>query len=115
MGMRSNFQIQPQLNIVPIERIQIPTNSHDQLAPIIAPVGRRILKGETIQHEEKAFSLFEPPTQSINKGKAGCPVELGRKLLITSDQYLNDGFLYFPRQIIEIALDIRALRDTLGA
>jgi len=27
--MRSNFQIQPQLNIVPIEKIQIPTNSRD--------------------------------------------------------------------------------------
>ncbi|MCX6875358.1 MAG: hypothetical protein NTW21_16355 [Verrucomicrobia bacterium] len=50
-------------------------------------IERRILKGETIPHEEKVFSLFEPHTQWISKGKAGCPVELGRKLLITTDQY----------------------------
>jgi IS5 family transposase len=50
-------------------------------------IERRVLKGETIPHEEKVFSLFEPHTQWISKGKAGCPVELGRKLLITTDQY----------------------------
>lgn len=50
-------------------------------------IGRRILRGETIPHEEKVFSLFEPHTQWISKGKAGCPVELGRKLLITTDQH----------------------------
>ena len=50
-------------------------------------IERRILKGETIPHDEKVFSLFEPHTQWISKGKAGCPVEFGRKLLITTDQY----------------------------
>ncbi len=50
-------------------------------------IDRRILKGETIPHKEKVFSLFETYTQWISKGKAGCPVELGRKLLITTDQY----------------------------
>jgi len=50
-------------------------------------IERRILRGETIPHEEKIFSLFEPHTQWISKGKAGCPVELGRKLLITTDQH----------------------------
>jgi hypothetical protein len=50
-------------------------------------IERRILKGETIPHEEKVFSLFEPHTQWISKGKAGCPVELGRKLLITTDEH----------------------------
>jgi hypothetical protein len=50
-------------------------------------IDRRILKGETIPHAEKVFSLFEPHTQWITKGKAGRPVELGRKLLITTDQH----------------------------
>lgn len=50
-------------------------------------IDRRILKGETIPHDEKIFSLFEPHTQWISKGKAGCPVELGMKLLITTDDH----------------------------
>jgi hypothetical protein len=59
---------------------------HDMLEKHIDLIERRIIKGETIPHEEKTFSLFEPHTQWIAKGKAGCPVELGRKLLITTDQ-----------------------------
>ena len=30
-----------------------------------------VLEGETIPHEEKLFSLFEPHTRWIMKGKAG--------------------------------------------
>ena len=40
-------------------------------------IRRRVLEGETIPHEEKQFSLFEPHTRWIMKGKAGRPVELG--------------------------------------
>jgi transposase, IS5 family len=59
---------------------------HEMLEKHIDLIDRRIIKGETIPHEEKTFSLFEPHTQWISKGKAGKPVELGRKLLITTDQ-----------------------------
>ena len=34
-------------------------------------IRRRVLEGETIPHEEKLFSLFEPHTRWIMKGKAG--------------------------------------------
>ena len=50
-------------------------------------IERRILKGEKIPHEEKVFSLFELHTEWINKGKVHPSVELGHKLLITTDQY----------------------------
>jgi len=43
----------------------------------IDQIDRRVLKGETIPHEEKVFSLFEPHTEWVSKGKAGVPVELG--------------------------------------
>lgn len=48
---------------------------------------RRVLQGEKIPHKEKVFSLFEPHTEWINKGKAGVPVELGVKVGIIEDQY----------------------------
>jgi len=50
-------------------------------------VERRILKGETIPHSEKIFSIFEEHVEWISKGKAGKPVELGHRHLIYSDQY----------------------------
>ena len=47
----------------------------------------RLLKGETIQQNEKVFSIFEPHTRWISKGKAGCPVELGVPVCIIEDPY----------------------------
>jgi len=48
-------------------------------------VTRRLIKGETIPHEEKLFSVFEQHTELINKGKRN--VEFGRVVGITTDQY----------------------------
>jgi len=50
-------------------------------------VDRRLLKGETIPHEEKLFSIFEPWVEWICKGKAHKPVELGKRTCIASDQW----------------------------
>jgi len=50
-------------------------------------VERRLIHGETIAHAEKIFSLFEPHTQWIQKGKLFPPVELGHKVLLTTDQH----------------------------
>jgi len=48
----------------------------------IDQIERRVLKEEVIPHDEKVFSLFQPHTEWINKGKAGVPVELGIKVAI---------------------------------
>jgi hypothetical protein len=50
-------------------------------------VERRIIKGQTIPHEEKMFSIFETYTEWIKKGKSRPGVELGKKLAITTDQF----------------------------
>ena len=47
---------------------------------------RRVLGGEKIPHSEKMFSIFETYTEWIAKGKLHPSVELGKKLLITTDQ-----------------------------
>ncbi len=47
----------------------------------------RVIEGAVIGHEEKVFSLFEPHTEWISKGKAGVPVELGVKVCILEDQH----------------------------
>lgn len=53
----------------------------------IDQIRRRVLFGETIPHEEKVFSIFEPHTEWISKGKAGVPVELGLRVCVLEDQY----------------------------
>ena len=60
---------------------------HEMLITHLDLIDRRVLQGETIPHADKLFSLFEPHTEWINKGKVSPAVELGHKLLITTDQY----------------------------
>ena len=50
-------------------------------------IRRRVLNGEVIPHTEKVFSVFQPHTEWIVKGKAGVPMELGIRVGIVEDQY----------------------------
>ena len=56
------------------------------LAKHLDLVARRLLRAETIPAHEKVFSLFEPHTEWIQKGKQRPNVELGHRLLIATDQ-----------------------------
>mgnify|MGYP006431775553 CR=1 FL=1 len=56
----------------------------------IDQVRRRVLQGERIPHAEKVFSIFQPHTEWISKGKAGVPVELGLKVTVSEDPF---GFI----------------------
>jgi hypothetical protein len=60
----------------------------------IDQIRRRVLLGETIPHGEKVFSIFEPHTEWISKGKAGVPVELGLRVCILEDRM---GFILHHR------------------
>ncbi len=50
-------------------------------------IRRRVIQGEAIPHSEKIFSLFEPHTEWISKGKAGISQELGLRVCILEDQH----------------------------
>ena len=67
----------------------------------IDQIRRRILLDEKIAHEEKVFSIFEPHTEWISKGKAGVPQELGLKVCVLKDQY---GFI-LHHQVLEQQTD----------
>ena len=58
----------------------------------IKQINQRVIKGQTIPHHEKVFSIFEEHTEWISKGKAGVPVELGLKVCIVKDDY---GFILY--------------------
>ena len=60
----------------------------------IDQITRRVIDGEKIPHNEKVFSLFQPHTEWISKGKAGVPVELGLRVCILEDTL---GFILHHR------------------
>ena len=53
-----------------------------------------MLEGQTIPHAEKVFSLFEPDTELINRGKLPYPIEFGHRVLIVED---SAGFIVKAR------------------
>lgn len=65
-------------------------------------VERRIIKEEQIPVGEKVYSLFEPHTEWLSKGKANKRVELGHNLVIASDQW---GFIGY-HQVVEKEADV---------
>ena len=53
----------------------------------IGQTRRRVLQGQSISHAEKVFSLLQPHTEWISKGKAGVAVELGLRVCVVEDQH----------------------------
>ena len=83
----------------------------------IDQIERRVIKGEAINHEEKIFSIFEPHTEWVSKGKAGVPVELGVKLAIVQDQhqFILHHHVMQQQQDVHIAQDlVRAIEEKYG-
>jgi transposase, IS5 family len=78
----------------------------------IDQIERRVLQGENIPHEEKVFSLFQPHTEWISKGKAGVPVELGLRVCVVEDQHrfiLNHQVM---EGITDDAIAVRIVEET---
>ena len=44
-----------------------------------------MLAEEPVANDEKLFSLFEPETQLIKRGKVPQPVEFGHRVLVVED------------------------------
>ena len=62
-------------------------NYQSHVRKFMDQIDRRVIQGETIPHEEKLFSIFQPHTEWICKGKAGVPVELGLRVCVMEDQH----------------------------
>ena len=76
----------------------------------IDQIKRRVIEGEVIAHEDKVFSIFEPHTEWISKGKAGVPVELGVKVCILEDQHQ----FILHHQVMEKQTDEQVTLEMVG-
>jgi len=75
------------LSLLQLQSLQEIGYFHEMLVKHIDLVERRLVSKESIPHEEKVFSLFEPHTELIKKGKAMPPVEFGHRLLVSTEQH----------------------------
>ncbi len=49
---------------------------------VVSQATRRVLVGEKVPNNEKIFSIFEPHTELLQRGKAGKPIEFGHMILV---------------------------------
>ena len=59
----------------------------------VADIARRhVLDGEKVPNSDKVFSIFEPHTELIKRGRRGRPVEFGHKVLLTQskEKFITD-------------------------
>ena len=79
---------------------------------VIDQARRRVLEGKQVLNEEKLFSIFEPHTELIKRGKAGTPIEFGHMIQIqqTSEKFITD-YEVFENKPVEYTLVDRALRS----
>jgi hypothetical protein len=52
---------------------------------VVNTAWRRVMEGETVPNGDKLFSLFEPDTELIKRGKAAKPNEFGHQVLVIED------------------------------
>ena len=59
------------------------TEYAERTARVVEQARRRVLLDQTVATEDKIFSIFEPHTDLIKRGKAQKPVEFGHKVLLS--------------------------------
>jgi transposase, IS5 family len=57
----------------------------DLTAQVCATARRRVLLGETVPNADKIFSIFEPHTELIQRGKQPNPIQFGHNTLVIED------------------------------
>jgi len=67
---------------------------------VAATARRADVDGETVPANERVFSLFEPHTELIKRGRRQKPVEFGHKVLLceTAEKFITDYEVYEKQQ-----------------
>ena len=67
---------------------------------VVAAARRAQIEGETVPACERVFSLFEPHTELVKRGRRHKPVEFGHKVLLceTAEKFITDYEVYEKQQ-----------------
>jgi transposase, IS5 family len=78
---------------------------------VAAVARRRAFDGEKVPNGEKVFSIFEPHTELIVRGRRGRPIEFGHKVLLTQskEKFITDFVVLEQNrndeQLLRVVLD----------
>ena len=80
---------------------------------------RRVIEGEKVANEEKLFSIFEPHTELLMRGKSGKPIEFGHMIFVqqVEEKFISD-YDVFDKKPVDYSLIDPALeshREAFGA
>jgi transposase, IS5 family len=78
---------------------------HELAGRVVDQARRRVLHGESVPNDEKLFSLFEPHTELLKRGKAGHEIEFGHMIQIQQvEQKFITDYQVYDRKPVEHAL-----------
>lgn len=74
---------------------------HDLAQRVIDQAKRRVFEGESVPNEEKLFSIFEPHTELLKRGKAGKDIEFGHMIQIQQvvEKFITDYEVYEKKPV----------------
>ena len=76
---------------------------------VISCAKRRWVDGEQVPVEDKVFSIFEPHTELIQRGRRGKPIEFGHKIVLNQ----ANGKFITGYQVLEDKIDDRSLLESV--
>lgn len=85
---------------------------------VVDQAHRRVLEGEKVPNDEKIFSIFEPHTELLIRGKAGKPIEFGHMIALqqVEGKFITDYGVFKKRPIDSSLVDsaLESHRKTFG-
>ncbi len=88
-------------------------------ARVIDQARRRVLQGEQVPNDEKLFSIFEPHTELVKRGKARQDVEFGHMIQIqqVKEKFITDYEVFEKRPAEPTLIDpaLQSHRELFGA
>jgi IS5 family transposase len=74
---------------------------------VVDQARRRVLHGESVSNDEKLFSLFEPHTELLKRGKAGRDIEFGHMIQIqqVGEKFITEYEVYEQKPIEHTLLE----------
>jgi IS5 family transposase len=85
---------------------------------VLDQASRRVLLGETVPNSEKVFSIFEPHTELLIRGKAGKTIEFGHMVLLqeVENKFISDydTFRHRPTDASLVESILQSHQDTFG-
>ena len=74
---------------------------------VVKQATRRVMYGEVVANSEKIFSLFEPHTELLKRGKAHKPLEFGHMVLLeqVENKFISDYEVFAKRPNESLLVD----------